>query len=70
MVIHHGGLPRLGPVRSELLPQSASTLSVSARSTRCPMFDVVEILLEMIGEIVHACVAPLARRVTRAEAAE
>jgi hypothetical protein len=33
------------------------------------MFDVVEILLEMIGEIVHALVAPLARR-GQQEAAE
>jgi hypothetical protein len=33
------------------------------------MFDVVEILLEMIGEIVLALVAPLARR-GQQEAAE
>ena len=32
------------------------------------MFDAVETILELIGEIVHAMFAPLARR--RTEAAE
>jgi hypothetical protein len=34
------------------------------------MFDVVEILLEIIGEIVHSCLAPLTGRGARTEAAE
>jgi hypothetical protein len=62
-------LPMDGPAGSELLPHSAPTLRRSTRFRRCPMFDVVEILLEMIGEIVHALVAPLARR-GQQEAAE
>jgi hypothetical protein len=59
-----------GPGGSELLPHSAPTLAGSNAFPEVPdMFDVVEILLEMIGEIVHALVAPLARR-GQQEAAE